>query len=178
MRILAVFEHKSFDNRLKIVVLGSPHCGRLEKSLFLYSTAGWETFNQVKSITNFRQQLFDAAISDFNPSECTCPICHAVGRIDPLRSSYTRTMISVSDGKRVDCDISIPRYRCESCGHTHGLLTDNLLLNSSFTPRFILAVLCEYLNRSCPVAKFYVHWGIAISTLYDWIHRFIDHHNA
>ena len=124
------------------------------------------------------QQLFDAALSDFKPSECSCPICHAVGRIVPLQSSYTRTMISVSNGKRVDCEISIPRYQCESCGHTHGLLPDCLILYSSFTPRFILTILCAYLNRSCSVADFCKHWDIAISTLYDWIHRFIDHHNA
>ena len=123
------------------------------------------------------QQIFDTAVSAFTPSKCTCPKCGAVGRFIELRS-YERDLISIDSGRRIDATLTIPRYRCESCGRSHALLPDVLIPYGSYSLRFILFILQAYLKRSCTVAEFCEGWSIAISTLYDWIHLFIDQYNA
>ena len=123
------------------------------------------------------QQLFDMALSDFKPSKCTCPKCGAIGRLKPIQP-YKRDMISISEHKRIETVLSVPRFLCRSCGHTHALLPDILIPFGSYSLRFVLTVLLGYLTRSCTVDAFCDHWQIAVSTLYTWIHLFIDQFNA
>lgn len=130
--------------------------------------------NQIK-ISDY--ELFDKAISDFKPSKCSCPKCGAVGRLSPF-DSYQRSMISVHDGHCHDSVVSIPRYICNSCGHTHAVLPDILIPFGSYSLRFVITVLSGYLKRSCTVAEYCEHWRIAISTLYRWIHLFVHHYNS
>jgi hypothetical protein len=87
-------------------------------------------------------------------------------------------MISVYKGKRIQTTLTIPRYLCESCGRTHALLPDVLIPFGSYSLRFVLTILRAYKNRTGTVAELCMDWEIAISTLYGWIHLFIDHHNA
>ncbi len=124
------------------------------------------------------QTLFDAATAGFRPSECSCPECKAMGSLVPTRLSYEREMISVYKGKRIQTTLTIPRYLCESCGRTHALLPDVLIPFGSYSLRFVLTILRAYKNRTGTVAELCMDWEIAISTLYGWIHLFIDHHNA
>ena len=123
------------------------------------------------------QQLFETAISGFRPSACTCPACNAEGRLRQIRP-YGRHMISIVDGQRADTLISVPRFLCESCGHSHALLPDFLIPFGSYSLRFVLSVLGGYLFRTGTVADYCDHWQIAVSTLYAWIHLFTSHYNA
>ena len=117
------------------------------------------------------------AVSDFNPAKCPCPKCGAIGQFKQIRS-YERDLISASGNERVDTVLSVPRFLCESCGHSHALLPDILIPFGSYSLRFILTVLSSYLNRSCTITAFCDHWQIAISTLYGWIHLFTEQYNA
>lgn len=117
------------------------------------------------------------AVAGFDPDKCSCPKCKAIGRLKQIRS-YKRDMISASGNERVDTVVSVPRFLCESCGHTHALLPDILIPFGSYSLRFVLTVLLGYLGRSCTVAAFCEHWQIAISTLYGWIHLFTEQYNA
>lgn len=123
------------------------------------------------------KQLFEQALSDFVPSKCSCPACGAVGRFEKAQS-YNRFLISVSHGERIETVVSVPQIKCTSCGHTHAILPDILIPFGSYSLRFILTILYRYLTRPGTVADFCEHWGIAISTLYGWIHLFIDQYNA
>lgn len=123
------------------------------------------------------QQLFDMAVSDFAPSKCKCPKCGAIGQFKEIRP-YERDMISVSGNERFETALSVPRFLCQSCGRTHALLPDILIPFGSYSLRFILTVLHGYLDRSCSVTSFCEHWQIAVSTLYGWIHLFINQYNA
>jgi hypothetical protein len=107
----------------------------LEKAIFI----------KLKNIKISDQQLFDAAASGFKPSKHTCRVCGAVGRFKEIRS-YQRDMISVNGSVRVDTRLSIRRFQCESCGHTHALLPDVLIPYGSYSLRFILTVLLCYLG--------------------------------
>ena len=122
-------------------------------------------------------QLFESAVSAFKVAKCSCPSCGAVGRFKKIRP-YERDMISVDHGARTDHRLSVRRFLCESCGHTHALLPDVLIPYGSYSLRFILTVLLSYLERACTVTELCEHWRIAVSTLYEWIHLFIDQFNA
>lgn len=139
----------------------------LEKAIFI----------KLKNLKFSDQQLFDAAVSGFNPSRHTCRICGAVGRFSEIHS-YQRDMISANGSVRVDTRLSIRRFQCGSCGHTHALLPDVLIPYGSYSLRFILTVLLCYLKRSSTVTNLCRYWGIAVSTLYDWIHLFIIQYNS
>lgn len=123
------------------------------------------------------QQLFDHAVSGFKPFECRCPKCGAIGCYQEI-GSYERDMVSAHDGSRIDTRLTIRRFQCLSRRHTHALLPDVLIPYGSYSLRFILTVLLNYLKRTDTVADLCHYWNIAISTLYDWIHLFIDQYNS
>ena len=123
------------------------------------------------------QQLFDITVAGFKPSSCRCPKCGAVGQFSRIRP-YRRFMISVDHGRRSDTELIVPRLRCDSCGGTHALLPDSLIPFGSYSLRFVLTILLAYLNRNGTVTGLCEHWGIAISTLYSWVHLFRTHYNA
>lgn len=123
------------------------------------------------------QQIFDSTVSSFNPSKCTCPHCSSRGRLTGF-SSYQRDLIFVSDGKPEKCVLEVPRFLCNSCGHTHALLPDVLIPYGSYSLRFILFILLEFQRRSCTVVQFCEYWEISVSSLYEWIHLFLIHYNS
>ena len=147
--------------------------------VWMYNTMILEKaiFSKLKNLKITDQELYDIAVSSFNPSKHVCPICGAVGRFR-LIQPYERYMISTCGSCRVETILSIRRFQCESCGHTHALLPDVLIPYGSYSLRFILTILSGYLKRSCPIVDFCRHWNIAVSTLYEWIHLFIDQYNA
>ena len=109
-------------------------------------------------------------------SRIKCSACGAVGRCRPV-GTYKRMMITVVHGARNEVELQIPRICCESCRHTHALISDILVPYGSYTLRFILHILSEYLKRNEPVAQLCERWAISISTLYGWIHLFLEQHN-
>jgi len=124
------------------------------------------------------KDLFDKAIADIRPSKLVCPSCGAAGQCQ-LLGSYPRMLISVSpEGKRTEQEVSVPRIRCASCSSTHAILPDVAIPNGSYSLRFILTVLDDYLKRRCSVQSFCDYWQISVSTLYGWIHLFIEQYSA
>ena len=116
------------------------------------------------------------ALRKVNLVRMVCPACGAKGRCSGI-GAYSRMLITVSDGKRREKSVDIPRVICQSCHHTHALLPDVLIPYGSYTLRFILHVLELYQTRTEPVAKLCESWAISVSTLYSWIHSFLDQHN-
>lgn len=123
------------------------------------------------------QQIFDAAVAEFKPQHCSCPKCNAKGSLIKFQP-YQRQMISVENGSRKEVTLTVPRFLCDSCGHTHALLPDILIPYGSYSIRFVLTLLQAYLSRTCSVADLCDQWQISVSTLYGWIHLFLDHFNA
>lgn len=135
-------------------------------------------FGKLSKITVSDKELIRASISAFNPDKCQCPTCKARGMLHPI-ASYDRHM--VSEGKYIGNEpplITIPRYECNSCGHTHALLGYALTPCSPFTVTFIIKVLYGYLNRPGRVDDFCESMGISVTTLYNWIHLFNSRYNS
>ena len=58
---------------------------------------------------------------------------------------------------------------------THALLPDILIPYSPYSLRFKLAVLTAYFERDATVAAICERFGIAVSTLYSWKKRLLEH---
>ncbi len=121
------------------------------------------------------KQLFDACLAKFDFAHCTCPSCGS-SHCHSFHSCYERAMISIVDNRRSNILVSVPRIKCH-CGHTHAILPDILIPYGSYTIRFILIVLSHYITRHCTVSELCDFYQISRSTLYDWIHLFLSHHN-
>ena len=119
--------------------------------------------------------LFYAFMSKTDLVHMTCPCCGSRGN-HAVYSSYERSMISFEEGVRRDSIVSIPRIKCH-CGHTHAVLPDVLIPYGSYSLRFILTVLFCYLTRRVTVEELCSKFQIVKSTLYSWIHLFIEHFN-
>ncbi len=103
-----------------------------------------------------------------------CPVCHAKACLSPF-ASYTRYLVEWKEDFPVTYEVTVQRYRCSSCGHTHALLPSPLVPYSSYSLRFILLVLRDYfLHRVC-VQKICEHAEISVSTLYRWKALFLAH---
>lgn len=109
-----------------------------------------------------------------NRTDGSCPACHARASMSPF-ASYRRYLVEVKNGEPLTRTVTVQRYRCGSCRHTHTLLPSILVPYSSYSLRFILGVLRAYFLRTDTVAGICERAGIAVSTLYRWKKLFLTH---
>ena len=120
------------------------------------------------------RQWFEWESGKMMPWTRPCPICGAKGCMDAF-GHYDRYLVSWEDGGAVSRIITVERYRCGSCGHTHAILPSCLIPYKSYSLRFVLTVLRNYFLHTCPVEKLCPRYGISISTLYRWRELFQCH---
>jgi transposase-like protein len=132
------------------------------------------------------ENLTDAAIfynatDGFSHYGEKCPSCGAFGKLSPY-GGYSRNLVSHKDGMTTESRVSPCRLKCTSCGVTHALLPDIVIPYSQYSLRFKLAALIAYFERNTTVAdaKPTVRavcecFGIAVSTLYSWKERLLEH---
>ena len=130
---------------------------------------------KLNSIKLSDKQLFDICLNHLDITHQVCPCCGSRSN-HCIYSSYNRTMITFIGGHRENLEVTIPRIKCH-CGHTHAIIPDVLIPYASYSLRFILVILFKYLVRSCSVMELCDKYQISISTLYEWIHLFINHFN-
>ena len=131
--------------------------------------------------------IFQEATDGFSYHDIQCPSpnCGAKGKLSP-HGKYYRYLISPdgefkpdmqTTGKVIESRISPIRFKCMSCGATHALLPDILIPYSPYSLRFMLTVLVAYFERSktVTVAAVCAYYGIAVSTLYAWKYRLLEH---
>lgn len=122
------------------------------------------------------ETMIKDALRQLDRSRIRCTVCGAVGRCRPS-GAYKRMMITIVDGRRSEMELEVPRVCCDSCRHSHALISDILVPHGSYTLRFILHVLDAYLQRREPVIRLCEQWAISISTLYGWLHLFLEQYN-
>ena len=127
----------------------------------------FKNFSDLK-LFNFYQDTIDV-------TKEVCPHCGAIGCFSEV-SSYERHLITIEKNIRVDYLIDVRRVLCSSCMSSHALLPDNLIPYGSYSISFILYILDSYLSRTTTVATFCETWQISTSTLYTWIHTFMNHY--
>lgn len=131
-------------------------------------------FCKLNQITFSDRQWLEKEAGSLSHTDGTCPVCHAKARLSPF-ASYARYLVEWKGSLPATHEITVQRYQCSSCGHTHALLSSALVPYSSYSLRFILLVLRDYfLGRTC-VQKICEHAGISVSTLYRWKALFLAH---
>lgn len=131
-------------------------------------------FCKLNQITFSDRQWLEREAASLNRTDGLCPVCHAHASLSPF-ASYLRYLVEWKDEVPVCHQVTVQRFRCSSCGHTHALLPSALVPYSSYSLRFILLVLRNYfLGRAC-VQSICEHAGISVSTLYRWKALFLRH---
>lgn len=104
-----------------------------------------------------------------------CPSCGAKHALSPF-ASYKRHLVTYDNDEVYDNTIVITRYICSSCGHTHAILPSVIIPYSSFSFRFTVSIVYDYLvDRFNSVEAMCKHYGIAISTFYRLLKKFKEH---
>jgi hypothetical protein len=103
-----------------------------------------------------------------------CPRCGACGKLSSY-GDYSRNLVSYKDGVTIESSVSPLRFECASCGTTHALLPDILIPYSPYSLRFKFSVLIAYFEKDSTVAAVCNRFGIAVSTLYSWKERLLEH---
>ncbi len=122
-------------------------------------------FCKLNQISFSDRQWLEKEAGSLSHTDGVCPVCHAKSGLFPF-ASYTRYLVEWKDGLPATHEVTVQRYQCSSCGHTHALLSSALVPYSSYSLRFILLALRDYfLGRAC-VQKVCERAGISVSTLY------------
>jgi len=120
------------------------------------------------------EAIFQEATDDFSYHNERCPYCGAVGKLSQY-GDYSRNLVSIDGEKVIESNIRPLRFECVSCGKTHALLPDIIVPYSQYSLRFMLTTLVAYFERSKTVLAVCADFGIAVSTLYAWKHRLLEH---
>ena len=122
------------------------------------------------------EAIFQEATDDFRYHNERCPGCGAEGKLSPY-GDYSRYLVSHDGEEVLESRVSPLRFECVSCGITHALLPDIIVPYSQYSLRFMLTVLVAYFDRNTTVLAVCASYGIAVSTLYAWKHRLLEHKN-
>jgi len=120
------------------------------------------------------EAIFQEATDGFNYHNERCPGCGATGTLRPY-GDYYRNLVSHDGEKIIESRVNPLRFECVSCNTTHALLPDILIPYSPYSLRFMLTVLVAYYERSMTIEALCAHYGVAVSTLYAWKCRLLEH---
>jgi len=120
------------------------------------------------------ETIFVEATNGFKHINGICPRCGAKGKFKSY-GDYSRSLVSVTSGKVTSSNIRPHRYQCVSCSTTHALLPDIIIPHSPYSLRFKLEVLTAYYKRDITVETICNNYGIAVSTIYAWMKRLLEH---
>jgi len=119
--------------------------------------------------------IFDEHIKTISLEALVCPICGAKHALSSF-ASYKRHLVTYSNNTAQDNMISISRYICSSCEHTHALLPSVIVPYMSFSFKFTISIIHDYLvYKYHSVEAMCEHFEIAISTFYRILNKFKKH---
>ena len=131
-------------------------------------------FCKLIHIKTSSDSLFSTFMDSYSHSLQECPSCHSKGNLIP-HGFYRRNIIDFTDGKTTYRKISVKRFKCKSCGHTHALLPDIIVPYSQYSLFFLLRVLGVYFLHLKTVSEIFHMYAINPSMLYRWKALFLCH---
>ena len=133
-------------------------------------------FCKLIRIKTSSDSLFSAVMDSYSHTLQECPSCHSAGNLVP-HGFYKCNIIDFTDGKTTYRRISVKRLKCKSCGHTHAILPDVIVLFAQYSLFFLLRVLGEYFLRLKTISEICHTYAITPSMLYRWKVLFLCHKN-
>ena len=124
-------------------------------------------------IKSSSKSLFDSFMHGFRPELRTCPYCGAKGSCG-IHAYYGRSLVDFIHGKPVRHDLCILCVIC-SCGRTHAILPDLIILYSGYGLFFILRVLAEHFTGLYTVEQICARFSIIHNQFCHWLSRWHDH---
>ena len=119
--------------------------------------------------------IFDEYMESIIIEDLICPSCGANHSLSPF-ASYERHLVTYNKSEVYDHTIVITRCICSSCGHTHAILPQIIIPYSSFSFKFTVSIVYDYLiDRFNSVEAMCKHYGIAISSFYRLLKKFKEH---
>lgn len=100
----------------------------------------------------------------------TCPNCYSSLLI--RWGTYERMAICIDDNKIEEKLISIQRYRCKSCGKTHGILPEGLIPYKQFATDIITEVLLNPYSKNIDDIANYINYD----TIKRWQKQYKNFH--
>ncbi len=120
------------------------------------------------------EDFFLESMAEFNPYKHKCPCCGAKHPDWEKHSCYDRYLISFENSCVSSCQITIVRYKCSSCGHTHAVLPESIIPYRSYSFLFIISVMMDYFKRPLTIEGICDKYNISVSTLYSWKKLFLQ----
>ena len=131
-------------------------------------------FCKLIRIKTSSDSLFSSFMDSYSHTMQRCPSCHSKGNLIP-HGSYQRNIIAFTNGKTTYHKISVRRFKCQSCGHTHAILPDIIVPYAQYSLFFLLRVLGEYFLHLKTVSEICHIYAITPSMLYRWKALFLCH---
>lgn len=135
----------------------------------------FELFYKLNFVKLSASDLFIQSMAEFHIHEHECPFCLTKHPDWKRHAVYERYLISFEDGHTVLHQITVIRYRCPSCGHTHAVLPESIIPYQSYSFLFIIQVMRDYFTGSLNVVGICAKYGITVSTIYSWKKLFLRH---
>lgn len=119
--------------------------------------------------------IFDEHMKNLNIDALICPFCGAKHALSSF-TSYKRHLVTYYKNEVHNNIITIFRYICASCRHTHAILASVIVPYLSFSFKFIVSIIHDYLIcKFNSVEAMCEHYCIAISTFYRILSKFKEH---
>lgn len=128
-----------------------------------------------QNILNFNKISLNECLNELILNKKSCPSCKTNYPNWKKHATYFRYLIFLEDKANITEQITITRYKCESCKRTHALLPDLIIPYSSYSLGFVILVIEEYFNKSLSVTETCLKYDISASTLYCWKDLFLKH---
>lgn len=119
--------------------------------------------------------LFYHCMGMIDSQNCPCPKCETRHPNWENHGTYERDLIGSEKNVVINNKVEVTRFKCSSCGTTHGILPEFIIPFKSHSLLFVLAVMKDYFIGSFKVAELCAKYEISISTLYAWKALFLKH---
>jgi len=133
----------------------------------------FDLFCKLNFINISEIDFFNQSRTKINVNDHICPLCKTKHPNWSRHAVYQRYLVSFEHGNTISHIVTIERYKCSSCGHTHAILPESLIPYQSYSFLFIIAVLRDYFTKSLTIERICEKYNISISTLYAWKNLFI-----